>query len=73
MGRRRKEKIQREERTKIQYMYMLKDIIMKPTKHCTKRGGEKRRNWEYNGGGEIVQSTPYGITTMKPPCIINVY
>jgi hypothetical protein len=23
-------------------------------------------------GGELVQSTLYGITTIKPPCIVNV-
>jgi hypothetical protein len=44
----------------LQYMYMLKDSIMKTTKHYLEKK-EEREN-----------ETMYGITTMKPPHIINV-
>jgi hypothetical protein len=38
------------------------------------KGGERERNWKYNGGGELVQGTGYthGMNTMKSTCIINV-
>jgi hypothetical protein len=34
---------------------------------------KRKRKCKYNKGGEVVQSTLYGITTMKPPGIFNVY
>jgi hypothetical protein len=40
------------------------DSLMKPTKHCLKKG-EGRGKWEHNGGGELVQSTLY--THMESP------
>jgi hypothetical protein len=43
------------------------------THQTLKRWGGEEEKWEYNGGGELVQSTLYGITTMKPSHIINIY
>jgi hypothetical protein len=38
---------------------------MKPTKNW-KRGEEGEKEWEYNGGDELVQGAPYAcIITMK--------
>jgi hypothetical protein len=46
-------------RMKIYCMYMFKDNINKPTKHCAKKRRGGRWDWEYNGRGELVQSTLY--------------
>jgi hypothetical protein len=48
---------------------------MKPTKHWLKTWGGGREEWEYNGGGELVQSTLCACRNYhnKTPHIINVY
>jgi hypothetical protein len=60
---------------KICYMYMFEDSIMKPTKHCLKRGRESWGSGNIGEGANLfkLQCTHEGITTMKSPPIINVY
>jgi hypothetical protein len=35
-------------------LHTYEDSVMKPLKHCLKKG-----EWKYNGGGELVQGTLY--------------
>jgi hypothetical protein len=57
------------------YMCKCMDNTVKPTKRYLKKGRGGRMG-DYNGGrltysGYVVHR--YGIITMKPPCVINVY
>jgi hypothetical protein len=41
------------------YMYMFEDSTMKPIKNCSEKEEGGKKEWKYNGGGELVKSIPY--------------
>jgi hypothetical protein len=44
---------------KIYYICIYENSIMKATKHCLKKQGGRREEWECNGEGELLQGTLY--------------
>jgi hypothetical protein len=47
-------------RAEVKLNMILNRSIMKTTKHCLKKGGVWKGEWEYNGGDELyVQNTLY--------------
>jgi hypothetical protein len=59
------------ERIKIPYAYMFKDYMIKPTKHCINKEGERKR--EYNRGDKLVHSTQVCSYQRKSSHTINIY
>jgi hypothetical protein len=53
-------------------IYAYENSIMEPTNHCLKERVKKGwGEWEYNGGSKLL--CMYGIVTMQPPRITNVW